>query len=206
MEVAIHSVRSHFVLRDCDAVLVVDASNAFNSLNRIVALHSIRQLFPPFATLLINTYCSPACLFISSDVLMSEEGTTQSDTLAMPICMLLLQCAVDFASVKWDSSWLTALPLQGYEFALQKSAFQDALALYNGWSPLKASSLCACGSSFSVEHMLSCPNGGLPSLRHNDIRDLTASLLTEVCSQVIIEPELQPVSNPDEYSLSTSNT
>ena len=30
--------------------------------------------------------------------------------------------------------------------------------------------------------------------------------LTEVCSQVIVEPELQPVSNPDEFSLATSNT
>jgi len=27
-----------------------------------------------------------------------------------------------------------------------------------------------------------------------------------VCSQVIVEPELQPVSNPDEFSLATSNT
>ena len=43
-------------------------------------------------------------------------------------------------------------------------------------------------------------------MRHNDIRDLTASLLTEVCSQVIVEPELQPVSNSDEYPLATSNT
>ena len=55
--------------------------------------------------------------------------------------------------------------------------------------------------SFSVEHVLSCPKGGVPTLRHNDIRDLTASLLTEVCSQVIVEPEMQPVSNPDEYPL-----
>ena len=89
---------------------------------------------------------------------------------------------------------------------MHKSVFQDSRALHYGWSPLGASSLCACGSSFSVEHVLSCPKGGLHSLRHNDIRDLTASLLTEVCSQVIVEHELQPVSNPVEYSLSTSNT
>ena len=30
-------------------------------------------------------------------------------------------------------------------------------------------------------------------LRHNEIRDLTADLLTEVCSDVHIEPDLQPV-------------
>ena len=62
-----------------------DTSNAFNSLNRTVALHNIRQLCLPFATLLINTYHSLACLFISGDVLMFEEGTTQGDPLAMPM-------------------------------------------------------------------------------------------------------------------------
>jgi len=47
-----------------------------------------------------------------------------------------------------------------------------------------------CGNSFTVEHTLSCPKGGLPSIRHNKIRDLTATLLTEVCSQVVVESEL----------------
>ena len=75
-----------------------------------------------------------------------------------------------------------------------------------GWPPLRTPTLCACGASFSVDHVLSCPKGGLPSFRHNEIRDLTATLLTEVCSQVCTEPELQPVHNPDEFHLSTSNT
>ena len=57
---------------------------------------------------------------------------------------------------------------------------------------------------FSVEHALSCPKGGLPSIRHNEMRDLMATLLTEVCSQVSTEPELQPVSQKD-FSLSTVN-
>ena len=35
---------------------------------------------------------------------------------------------------------------------------------------------------------------------------MTAHLLTEVCHQVQVEPELQPVSNPDSFSLSTANT
>ena len=54
--------------------------------------------------------------------------------------------------------------------------------------------------------VLSCLKWGLPSLRHNEIRDLTATLLTDVCSQVCTEPELQPVHNSDEFHLSTSNT
>ena len=34
-----------------------------------------------------------------------------------------------------------------------------------------------------------------PSLRHNEIRDLTATLLTEVCSDVCVEPTLQTTSD-----------
>ena len=45
----------------------------------------------------------------------------------------------------------------------------------------------------TVEHALSCARGGLPTIRHNEIRDLTANLLTEVCNDVRIEPELQAV-------------
>ena len=112
--------------------------------------------------------------------------------------------ALDLAVEKGASTWLTALPLDEYGFALHKSAFQDALALRYGWLPLRAPTHCACGTSFSVEHALSCPKGGLPSIRHNEVRDLTATLLTEVCSQVATEPELQPVSQ-EEFSLSTAN-
>ena len=113
---------------------------------------------------------------------------------------------MDLATVRGASSWLTTLPLSEHGFTLHRSAFQDALALRYGWSPLRPPSLCACGTSFSVEHALSCPKGGLPSLRHNEIRDLTATLLTEVCSQVCVEPELQPVQHSDEFPLATSNT
>ena len=116
-----------------------------------------------------------------------------------------LQLAVNLATEKGASSWLTTLLLEEYGLALHESAFQDALALRYGWLLLCTPTHCACGSSFSVDHALSCPKGGLPSIRHNEIRDLTAKLLTEVCSQVATEPELQLVS-PEEFSLSTANT
>ena len=48
---------------------------------------------------------------------------------------------------------------------------------------------CVCGSRFSVEHALSCPRGAFPIIRHNEIRDLTASVLTEVCHDVRVEPD-----------------
>ena len=99
-----------------------------------------------------------------------------------------LQCSMDLAQGKGSSIWLTPLPVQEFGFALHKWAHQDALALSYGWQPLQASSACACGTKFSTEHALSCSKGGL--FGHIEIRDLTANLLTEVCNDVSIEPEL----------------
>ena len=55
-----------------------------------------------------------------------------------------------------------------------------------------------------MEHTLSCAKGGFPIIRHNKIRDLTATLLTEVCSEVSVEPELQPVM-PQQLTGATAN-
>ena len=35
----------------------------------------------------------------------------------------------------------------------------------------------ACDKSFNVDHAMICPKGGFPTLRHNEIRDITADLL-----------------------------
>ena len=94
---------------------------------------------------------------------------------------------------KGYSVWLTSLPIHEFGFTLHKRAFQDDLALRYNWQPLQAPSVCGCGTKFSIEHSLSCPKGGFPSIRHNEIRDLTANLLTEVCNDVCIEPELLPI-------------
>ena len=47
--------------------------------------------------------------------------------------------------------------------------------------------------------------GGFPTIRHNEIRDITASLLTEVCSNVATEPHLQPLSG-ETFRLASANT
>ena len=36
--------------------------------------------------------------------------------------------------------------------------------------------------------------GGFPTIRHNEVMDITATLLSEVCHNVSIEPHLQPLS------------
>ena len=48
---------------------------------------------------------------------------------------------------------------------------------------------------FTVEHALSCSHGGYPSIRHNELHDITAELMSEVCHNVGIKPSLQPVTD-----------
>lgn len=54
IEAAVHVTRSAFESEECEAILLVDATNAFNTLNRQVTLHNIRRLCPSIATTLIN--------------------------------------------------------------------------------------------------------------------------------------------------------
>lgn len=115
-----------------------------------------------------------------------------------------LKRAMDLASEKGASSWLTALPLEEHGFAIHKGAFRDSLCLRYGWLVDKLPSTCVCGSSFNAEHALSCPTGGLPTLRHNEVRDLLASLLAKVCHDVVVEPGLQPLSGEQFHRRSTS--
>jgi predicted secreted protein len=78
-------MRTIFQNEGTDAVLLIDASNAFNCLNRAVALHNIQVTCPILATYLVNTYRHPAKLFIAGGkTILSMEGTTQGDPLAMP--------------------------------------------------------------------------------------------------------------------------
>ena len=65
VEAAVHATREAFAGENTEAVLLVDASNAFNALNRQVALLNIRRLCPSIATALINTYRDSTDLFHS---------------------------------------------------------------------------------------------------------------------------------------------
>ena len=66
-----------------EAVILVDASNAFNSLNREAALRNVHILCPVFTPILVNTYRQPSRLFIDGEHIWSQEGTMQVDSLAM---------------------------------------------------------------------------------------------------------------------------
>ena len=97
-EAAVHSVQTLFGSPDTEAVMLVDATNAFNSLNRQATLHNIQHLCPSFSTILINTYRVDVALYIEGTTLFSEEGTTQEDPLAMPMYALGVLPLIDCIS------------------------------------------------------------------------------------------------------------
>ena len=81
-EGAIHSMRELFHDSDTEGLILIDASNAFNRINRGVALHNVQILCPEVSTYLINTYRSPPSLVIRGEnntgqEISSFEGTTQ---------------------------------------------------------------------------------------------------------------------------------
>ena len=78
-------MREVFEKDETEALLLVDASNAFNVLNRKTALLNIRHLCPSLSTVLINTYRASTELYVDGTTLLSQEGTTQGDPLAMPM-------------------------------------------------------------------------------------------------------------------------
>ena len=84
-EAAVHAMGDIFEEEETDALLLVDAKNAFNSINRRVLLHNISYLCPAMATYVINCYRNPSRLFVQGGLeIASTEGTTQGDPMAMP--------------------------------------------------------------------------------------------------------------------------
>ena len=85
IEGAIHAMRRMFEDEETEAVLLVDASNAFNALNRKAALHNVKYTCPELSTFLHNIYQSDAELFLpnTEEVIYSREGTTQGGPESM---------------------------------------------------------------------------------------------------------------------------
>ena len=56
-------------------------------------------------------------------------------------------------------------------------------------------SQCVCGEKFTVGHALSCKKGGFVAQRHDGVRNLLTSFVSKVCTNVELEPRLQPLDN-----------
>ena len=83
-EAAIHAMKEIEASEETEAIFLVDASNAFNTINRQAALHNIQIICPAMSSMLHNTYTKSIRLFVSGEgEISSMEGVTQGDPLAM---------------------------------------------------------------------------------------------------------------------------
>ena len=90
---------------------------------------------------------------------MSSRAKTVRETLPCD-CQRLM----DVASERGASVWLSALPIKEHGYDLHKGSFQNVLCIRYGWQPLLFPSIYICGTTFALDHSLSCPYGGFTTL------------------------------------------
>ena len=99
IEATVHATKRVWDDPNTEAVLLVDADNAFNRINRRLGVHNIREICPPFHRYLSNTYQSAAKLIVNdgvtTEVLYSDEGCTQGDVAAMAFYALSVKPLTD---------------------------------------------------------------------------------------------------------------
>ena len=104
----------------------------------------------------------------------------------------------DITQERGVSNWLKAYPISDQGYDLNKQQFLDCVHLRYGCRLTNIPSTCSCGSKMDIQHAMSCKKGRFITIRHND-------LLTEVCKDVDIEPQLLPVMG-ETFENRTANT
>ena len=67
--------------------------------------------------------------------------------------------------------WLSAVPLEEYNFVLNKKELRDAINLRYGKDLGGLASKCPYGKSFNMTHALNCKTKGFIAIPHNRVRD-----------------------------------
>ena len=91
-----------------EAIILIDAKNAFNVHNRQKALENVRSLCPTLHAALQNSYSHPFSLYVGKLTILPQEGTTQGDPLAMTmdgiaILPLITRPDNDSLTQKWHA-------------------------------------------------------------------------------------------------------
>ena len=87
---------------------------------------------------------------------------------------------VTISNEKNVSNWLTMVSITEHGFELSKQQFWDSVSLRYGWEITNRPTFCQCGTKFDIQHSMNCKKGGFVSIRHNDLHDLTARIISEV--------------------------
>jgi hypothetical protein len=109
VEAAIHAMRAFLESNDNDGILLIDADNAFNRVNRQAALWNTQFTCPSMKYALINMYRAPSRIFMNGNSshyeLPSEEGTTQGCPLGMAMYALALAPMVKELKTLCNQVW-----------------------------------------------------------------------------------------------------
>ena len=117
IEANIHAMKELCEDEATEGLIQVDATNAFNLLNRKNMLMNIQILCPEIATFTYNCYSLAARMFVSGGhEILSQEGVTQGCALSMPIYALGLL------------PLMSAIKLGIEENSLKQAAYADDLA------------------------------------------------------------------------------
>ena len=68
--------------------------------------------------------------------------------------------AVELATEKGASNWLTVIPIKEMNFNLNKREFRDAIKLIYDWEIADLPAMCTCGDLFTVDHAMVCRQWG----------------------------------------------
>ena len=74
------------------------------------------------------------------------------------------------------------------------------------WKTYNLPTSCPCGSKFDIQHSMSCRKGGFLYIRHNDLRDLTANMMSEVCEDTKTKSKLTPLSGEELRGRTSNNS
>ena len=114
-------MRQIFDDTNSQVVLFVDASNAFNNLNRQTVLHNILLNCPSFAKVLINTYRNDSQLFADGETLFCMEGMTQGEPLAMAMYAIDTLPLIRRLNQKYNRSGTQMMPQQVVKYTHYES-------------------------------------------------------------------------------------
>ena len=87
------------------------------------------------------------------------------------------------------------MPLVDQGLVLNKQELRDSLRLRYKMPLSDLPSKRVWGEKYTVCHALSCKKGGFVAQRHDGVLNLFTSLIGEVCINVEVEPQLQPLDN-----------
>ena len=113
---------------------------------------------------------------------------------------------VDISTLTGVSNWFTVLPITEVGFELSKQQFLDSVRLRFGREISNLPTSCSYVSKFDIQYSISCKKGGFIYTSHDDLRELTANIMSRVCKDTETEPKLTSLSGEELQSRTSNNS